>query len=231
MGTGREFEGKGLDDALRQAAEALGVPSRELTYEVLSRGRRGVFGLGARDVKIRVRVPAGSTIPQGESLEKSFARAGSESECAFVDEVLGRMIELMRIRLVARSSPMADGVRVELDGADRSMLVARNGELLDALQFLLNRMARRRSEEFGRIRLECQGYRQDRDQAIIEQVRELATEVAATGRARWLPPLNPYERRLAHLTVGEFPGLTTRSDGPGFLKKVRIGLEEPKGEA
>ena len=50
----REFEGDSLDEALEAASAALGIPVDDLQYEMVEQGRRGVFGLGARQVRVRV---------------------------------------------------------------------------------------------------------------------------------------------------------------------------------
>ena len=53
-------------------------------------------------------------------------------------------------------------------------------------------------------------------------VREAAAQVARSGQPRRLHAMNPYERRVVHMTVRELRGLTTVSEGDGFLKRVRV---------
>jgi spoIIIJ-associated protein len=98
----------------------------------------------------------------------------------------------------------------------------KDGELLSALQFLLNRMARRTWPDAGRIRLSCDGHRKRRDDDLVELTREVAQQVGRTGRTKRLHPMNAYERRLVHLTVREFEQLGSRSEGNGHLKRVKI---------
>ena len=219
--------GNDLDEALRAASEALGAPPAELEYEVLAEGRRGVLGIGARKVRIWVDLPDGTRA----LVRETFDRGATPEECSWVDETIRRIIGLMDLDLAVRTNPAAGSVRVDLSGPDQQFLLANQGEVLVALQFLLNRMARQNLPGAGRIQIECQGYRERRDRELIVLAREAARQVAQTGHPNWLGPLNPYERRLVHLAVREFPGLTSRSEGPGFLKKVQVSLEEPKGEA
>lgn len=234
MGTGREFEGKDLDQALRAASEALGAPPGELDYEVLAEGRRGVFGLGARSVRIWVDMPpparqAHSASSPAQHHHQQQMKAPADTR--WVEETLDRMFALMGLVLKIRTSGAGGGVRVELGGPDRRLLLARDGELLSALQCVLSRMARRAQPGAGRIQIECEGHQNRRDEELIELVREVAEQVSRTGQSRWLHPMNPYERRLAHVTVREIPGLTSRSEGTGFLKKVEVTLSEPRGRA
>jgi spoIIIJ-associated protein len=103
------------------------------------------------------------------------------------------------------------------------MLLDRNGELLSALRLVVNRMARRTWPDAGRIQIACDGCGPTgRDDEIVQLAREVAQRVARTGRTQRLHPLNAYERRLVHLTVREFGGLSSTSDGNGSLKRVKI---------
>ena len=65
-----------------------------------------------------------------------------------------------------------------------------------------------------------------RHDEVVELVREVASQVKRTGQAKRLHPMNPYERRLAHLTVRDYSGLVSRSEGGGFRKKITIPASE-----
>jgi spoIIIJ-associated protein len=109
-----------------------------------------------------------------------------------------------------------------LDGPDRKRLTARDGELLSAIEFVLNRMGRRAWPEEPAVHLLCRGFQSERDDELVEMVRKAAAEVARSGLPHTLSAMNPYERRVVHMTVRELPGLTTVSEGDGFLKRVRV---------
>jgi spoIIIJ-associated protein len=146
-----------------------------------------------------------------------------------VEETLGRMFELMNLKIRIRSRLSGNTLRVQLGGADRKLLSQKDGQLLSSIQFLLNRMARRAWPDLGRLQLQCEGYRNRRDDEVIELVKEVASQVKRTGQAKRLHPMNPYERRLAHLTVREYSGLSSRSEGDGFLKKITISPGKQRG--
>lgn len=222
---GREFEGKDVKEALEKASEALGVRSTDLHYELLEEGRRGVFGLGARRVRIRVEPVMEDAADRGSS--DASPRPPASRSVNGPDETIRRMIRLMGLELNVRTSPIEGGLRVELAGPDRRVLMSQDGEVLSALQFLLNRMARRAWPGAGRILVDCEGYRDRHEAEVVELTREAARQVARTGSPTRLEPMNPNDRRLVHVTVREFPGLTTQSEGDGFLKIVTVArLEE-----
>jgi spoIIIJ-associated protein len=206
-GPTREFEGDDLEGALRAAAAALGTTTDAVDYEVLEDGRRGVFGLGARRVRIAVQTPEPGGAARGETPDAALA-------------TLRRMLELMRLDVTADAAPAGGGTRIELDGPDRDALTRNGGELLAALQMVLNRMGRRSWPEAGHVQLFCEGFHEE--ESVADLAREVAEAVARTGHARKLQPMNPFERRIVHVTVGQFPGLATRSEGDGFLKRVVV---------
>jgi spoIIIJ-associated protein len=235
----REFEGKDLEEALQTASSQLGIAEPDLDYEILEQGRRGLFGLGAKSVRIRVMPPV-QELSEGQvrrkdrgrrsakpsnKTDKPVERAPDPARQAVVEDVqstIGRMTELMGLELEVKARSVDTGIAVDLGGADRKMLTQKDGELISALQFLLNRMARRAWPDAGRIHLSGDGSRKHREGDLVKQTRDMARQVAETGKTKRLRPMNAYDRRLVHITVREFSGLGSRSEGNGYLKRVRI---------
>jgi len=254
----REFEGNSLDEALEAASSALGIPVDDLQYEMVEQGRRGVFGLGARQVRVRVELdaeelvtpepvvaqpapPAPPARPPRPPRSPRPARSGRSTKPArsgkprrekkkeesspdgdAVGQTLERMLDLMGLQLRAQASASGSNVKVLLSGKDRRALLQKDGQLLAALNFLLNRMSRRAWPEVGRIQVQCDGHRNRRDDDVVELVKEVASQVQRTGQAKELHPMNPYERRLAHITVRDYEDLASHSVGDAFLKTIII---------
>ena len=74
-------------------------------------------------------------------------------------------------------------------------------------------------------RLDAEGFRAHRKEALEELAHTSADEVRRTRRPQLLPPLAPWERRLVHLALAEDPELETESEGDGFLKRVEVRLK------
>lgn len=235
MGDGvREFEGNDLDEAIGAASAALGVPATEISWEMVDEGRRGVFGLGVRLVRIRVTEPSGDEArpeapdpieaPPAYPLHRAPDPSAEPVRPApdRLAETVDRMLELMGFRAYAEAVAHDGGWTIQLGGPDCKLLLKRDGEVLDALEFLLNRMGRRAWPDAGSIRVASAGFRTHRDDEIVARSREVASSVARSGQPETLHEMNPYERRLVHLTVREFPGVVSRSEGDGFLKRVRV---------
>ena len=213
-----EFDGKDLEDALNAAAEALGRPTSELDYEILEGGRKGVFGLGARPVRIRIAEGVAARQP---SLAPAIAPAPPSSvspPAATLTDIVAKMGFDLRVEEARRDGTL----ELTLDGPDRKRVTAQDGELLSAMEFVLHRMGRRAWPDEPPLRLLCRGFRSERDDELVVMVREAAAQVARSGLPRRLHAMNPYERRVVHMTVREVPGLTTVSEGDGFMKRVRV---------
>jgi spoIIIJ-associated protein len=213
-----EFDGQDLDDALAIAAEAVGRPVASLDYVILEGGRKGVFGLGARPVRIRVSGPA----PDVPDAPLPQSAPGAAAEISAPGRALIKIIAGMGFDLTLTETRRDDTLELALDGPDRKRLIAKDGELLSALEFTLARMGRRAWPLESQVRLLCRGFRSGKDDELVELVREAAAEVSRSGRPKRLHAMNPYERRIVHVTIREFDGLTTVSEGDGFLKRVRV---------
>ena len=219
-----EFDGKDLDDALRAAAEALGRPRSDLDYELIEGGRKGVFGLGARPVRIRIldasRAPI--PVPTAAPAPMSEQTPNDSPEGSAPGAMLRRILESMGFDLTVEESRQDRVLTLVLDGPDRSQLAAGRGELVSALEFVLGRMGRRAWPDDQDVRVVCRGLSSERDRALVEMARRAANQVARSGKPKRFHAMNPYERRVVHVTVREFEGLTTVSEGDGFLKRVRV---------
>jgi spoIIIJ-associated protein len=217
-----------VDEAVATAAAALDLAPESLRYELVEEGRRGILGLGARPTRIRVLEQAPATTMTAAREPAPERSSPSSSAVVDVRTTLERILSLARLELSVRAVPTGAGVRLVLHGKDRKLLLQRDAELLAALQVVLQRMARRRWPGAGSVQVDCEGApRRGDDDELVAMAREVAEQVLRTGEPKRLPQLNPYERRLVHVTVGSYPGLTSTSEGEGFLKPVTVARARP----
>jgi spoIIIJ-associated protein len=113
-------------------------------------------------------------------------------------------------------------IRVDLSGEDRDLVLCNRAEVLEALQYLLNRTFGRENREAQRILVDCDGYRARKEAELREIALRVSERVRRTGAREELGLMNPYERRIVHLTVAETEGVTTVSAGDGVMKRVII---------
>lgn len=116
-------------------------------------------------------------------------------------------------------------VNVELDGQGKELgyLVGKNGEVLNALQYLLNIISSQKAKTGVRLTLDANNYRQRREQALSKYAEEIASEVAKRKEEAVLDPLPAFERRIIHKALAGIRGVTTYSEGEEPNRRVVIG--------
>lgn len=139
-----------------------------------------------------------------------------------VEELVRTFLDAMNLSLEPTLSEESDCVRVDLEGQDAYLLLERRGSVLDALQLLLGKVAAARYGIDKRIVIDCEGYRRENEQKLVESALKTAESVRKLGQPIELDPMNPYERRLVHLALQEVPGVTTASVGEGCHRRIVI---------
>ncbi len=143
-------------------------------------------------------------------------------------EFVAATTRAMGLSLEAGIEETPEGPRVDLDGEDGTVLLRRKGEALQALQHVANMAFRHRLGEQQRVIVDCQGFRRDKDAELRQMAKFLAERARRTGFEQQLGPLNPYERRIVHLTVAEEAGVASHSVGDAFTKVVIISASPQK---
>lgn len=145
---------------------------------------------------------------------------------AEIQDFIEATVTAMGLSLDVTLSNTPDGPRVDLDGDDAAVLLRRKGEALQALQHIASMAFRHRLGEERRLVVDCQGFRRDKDTELRQMAKFLADKARQTGVEQQLGPLNPYERRIVHLTVSEQPGVDSYSIGDAFSKVVIISARK-----
>jgi spoIIIJ-associated protein len=110
-------------------------------------------------------------------------------------------------------------------------LIGRDGETLEAIQFLLNRLIQSKDKEAPKVIVDCEHYRSMREDRIVQRVRELAERVRISGRSLQLEPMNSYERRLVHNAFKDDPDVATWSPSDSArIKQITLLKRQPKRE-
>jgi len=113
-------------------------------------------------------------------------------------------------------------VFVDIMGRDLALLIGRRGENLSQLQYMVNLLVNKRSDEWVRVILDVEGYRSQREESLIGLAERVARQVARNRRPISLEPMPPNERRIVHMTLKEMPDVRTESSGEGEMRRVTI---------
>ncbi|MBE3590952.1 MAG: Jag N-terminal domain-containing protein [Firmicutes bacterium] len=198
-----EWTGESVEAAVGAALRALGQPRERVEIEVLEEPGGGVFGIGRRPARVRVR------------LRPSFGEAAT----AFVRAVVAYLGEDVEVREAER---VERGWRIEVAGRASGALIGRRGQTLRALEYLAEVHAARRSGERAALVLDVNDYRRRREEALVKMARRAAQEVLRSRRERRLEAMTSYERRIVHMALQGMRGVTTESEGEEPNRRVVI---------
>lgn len=140
-----------------------------------------------------------------------------------VREFAKQTVAAMGLPLDVTVVDAGDNIRVELSGEGGEILLRRKAEALDALQQIVNTAFRRELKDDRSFVVDCMDYRKAKD-AELRQMARFMIEKAKTIGPQEMGPLNPYARRIVHLTVAEDPQMASESIGDAFLKTVIISV-------
>lgn len=201
----REYEGRTERDAIKKASEDLGVESNKLKVEVISEKSK-FFSFG-NVVKIRVYL---------DEIEEECTRRAKD--------FLTRLFNIIGVEVSVRTFEEANKLYIEIVSDNAGLIIGKRGKTLEALQMLTNIVANKDVDNWKKVILDIENYRDRRENALKELALKIALKVKRTGRSHFLEPMNPFERRIIHMTLQSDPSVDTRSEGNGNLKKVKIFL-------
>jgi spoIIIJ-associated protein len=146
-----------------------------------------------------------------------------------LDTILGYLGFVVEIQ---ESQNEAGNLVLQIYTEESGRLIGRDGETLEAIQFLLNRLLQAKDKDAtGKVVVDCEHYRSMREDRIVQRVRELAERVRITGRSLQLEPMNSYERRIVHNAFKDDPEIATWSPSDSArIKQITLLKRQPKKE-
>ncbi len=149
-----------------------------------------------------------------------------EETCERAGTFLQTVLEKAGFALEISAEQAADRCTLNLDGMDAELLQAEGGELLEALQHLVNQTFGRSLPAGQRIVCDVHGFRATRETELRAMALHAAAQVRATGAVFTFGSMNAQERRVIHVTLAESEDLQTESVGEGADRKLRVALKK-----
>ncbi len=145
-----------------------------------------------------------------------------------LDTILGFLGFVVQIEEMQNE---AGGLVLQIYTEESARIIGHDGETLEAIQFLLNRLIQSKDKDAPKVMVDCEHYRSMREDKIVQRVRELAERVRATGRSLQLEPMNSYERRIVHNAFKDDPDVATWSPSDSArIKQITLLKRQPKKE-
>ena len=204
-----EVTGKTVDDAVTNSLIALETTSDKIEYEVLEKGSSGILGIfNSKPAKIRVR-----------------------KKITMEDQVRGFLqgvFEAMKIQVeISIQIDKEEGtMSIDLAGPEMGILIGKRGQTLDSLQYLTSLVANKSSEEYVRVKLDTENYRERRKETLEHLAKNIAYKVKRTKKSVSLEPMNPYERRVIHSALQNDKYVSTKSEGEEPFRHVVVILKK-----
>ena len=138
-------------------------------------------------------------------------------------EFLENVFEMTGLELRVAVKQGIAGEVLDIEGNDAELLQAQTGELLEALQHLINQVFGRSLVGSARLVCDVNGFRATREAELQAMANLAASRVRQTGMPFTFEPMSANERRIIHLTLADSPDLFTESVGEGSDRKLKIG--------
>lgn len=243
-----EKRAKSVEEAVSAALTELGIAEADAVIEIVQEPSKGLFGIGAKDAVVKVTKKAAAAPVYSEPAvemkakegvkpaeakpvaEKTEAKPKAEKKKAeatpeaaedakkFISDILSAM----GLNAEVKAELDGDVVNVEVEGDSMGIVIGKRGDTLDSLQYLTSLVVNRNSDDYIKVSIDTENYREKRREALIALSDRLAAKVARTGRKFALEPMNPYERRIIHANLQDNEDVTTFSVGQEPYRKVVI---------
>jgi spoIIIJ-associated protein len=201
-----EKTAKTVQDAVDLALTELNAQEKDVEVEVIEEGIKGIFGLiGSKQARVKVTLKRSDGDKAKNFLLDVFAKMNVEADILVEED--------------------DDSIMIKIQGDDIGILIGRRGETLDSLQYLTSLVINKGREEYKRVVVDIENYRQKREETLIKLANRLADRVEKFKKNITLEPMNPYERRVIHSTLQNHKYVETYSVGEEPNRKVVIALK------
>jgi len=138
-------------------------------------------------------------------------------------KILNSMLDKLGFNADLVKTEEEDGPCLNIKTDEGAHLIGKHGDRLEDLQYLTNRILVKHYPDAPRVKVDCDHYRANQEEKMLESIREIAMQVVEDGKSRKLKPLNAYYRRLAHNTLADIDGVATSSPtGNSRYKRIEV---------
>lgn len=225
-----ETEGDTIDKAIENALKLLGVERDKITVDILSEGKKGILGFGSQKARIRATlrksaIDLGASELQPAPVEQSLIAAEAAAMGQKAKEVLAEILNLMGIsaEVELKIGEKTDETVVEIRAENSGLLIGRKGQTLEALQYLVSRIAGERGGTEGpHIVVDIENYRQRRRKSLEDMALRLGEKAKRQRKTVTVDALSAADRRIIHAALQDDPWVTTKSLGQGSYRRLLI---------
>ena len=180
-----------------------------MEYEVLEEGSAGFLGIGSKLAVIKATAKVEKTM---DNVAKSF-----------LEDVFSAMGLTVSVNVDYNEAEKT--MDIDFSGDEMGVLIGKRGQTLDSLQYLVSLVVNKETEDYIRVKVDTENYRQRRKETLENLAKNIAYKVKRTKRPVSLEPMNPYERRIIHSALQNDKYISTHSEGDEPFRRVVVTLK------
>ena len=226
-----EFTGKTVDEAVEKGLKELGITEEQADIRVLEEGKKKLFG--SIKARVEIAVKESETVEVAEEKTLPVVSAdGTDGErtVAFLEG----LFELLNIKACTELVSEGEKIEINVTTANTTSVIGKKGAMLDAIQTLASAVGNTGRDDYKRVVVDCDNYREGRENTLNKLAENLAQKAIRLGKKIALEPMNPYERRIIHAALSEREGISTESEGKEpnrYIVIIPENLEDPDAPA
>jgi spoIIIJ-associated protein len=202
----KRYKAESVNEAIKKGLDDLGIDRSQAEINIIEQGNKGFLGLiGKKQAEIEI-------IMEDDPIKKGMN---------FIKEVFNKTNIDVEVDVV-QAETNEEQVVYDIHSPDLGIVIGRRGETLDALQYLTSLVVNKDTEEYYRIILDAEGYRDRRKKTLERLARKLAQKAVNKERKVVLEPMPPHERRIIHITLKQDSRVRSYSEGEEPFRKVMI---------
>lgn len=206
-----EVSAKTVSEAITEACQNLGVTSDKLDYKIIDEGSNGFLGIGSKPAVIKASVKV-TEVPLEDKAK------------TFLNDVFTAMN--MTVVVEVSYNEAENTMDIDLSGDEMGILIGKRGQTLDSLQYLVSLVVNKEVDDYIRVKVDTENYRQRRKETLENLAKNIAFKVKKTRRPVSLEPMNPYERRIIHSALQNDKYVVTHSEGEEPFRRVVVTLKK-----
>ncbi len=197
-----ETESETVEEAIENALSELEATREQVTIDIISEPTKGILNFGAKPAKIR------ATLKQDVS--------------AAPETILKEILTRMGVDAKVEANYVDGSTHLNILTDSPALLIGKHGQTLDAIERILNCIVNKVSLAKKRVFVDTEGYRERREERLIEMANQVADKVRYTGRDVVLAPMSARDRRVIHVALKADEIISTYSQGEGDMRRVIV---------
>ncbi|MEM7436491.1 MAG: KH domain-containing protein [Myxococcota bacterium] len=173
--------------------------------------------------ELKTQKPRDGALILGDQAEQDDpSRHAGDGKAEEAAEILEELMNLMDLEVQIEIRSDAERIELDATGPDSGRVIGKKGATLDALQFLINKMVNRFPDARRHVVVDSGDYRERHDDGLVSLAKRQAQRAVTEGKVVTLQPMNARDRRVIHMSLAKFEGVSTMSQGEGTRRRIQI---------